>query len=237
MVGMNVKSIIVFLLSLSIFDGQAQAKPLSLFYKVRQPTVKTENPPILILLHGIGSNEEDLFSFAPSLPGKYLVVSARAPITLSGTSFAWYKMQISGGKIVYEQDQERSSRALLVKFISEIKTKYNLSNSEVYLCGFSQGAIMSYSVALTHPNLVNGIAVMSGRLLEEVKPDIASKAKLKNLKIYIAHGTKDTVLPFQNAVDANAYLQSISLQPTFNQYDEAHIISAEMLKDLVNWLK
>jgi len=229
------KNILIVLAMMICMNSCAQE--LSLHYIVKQPTVKTENPPILILLHGIGSSEEDLFSFAPSLPGKYLVVSARAPITLSGTSFAWYKMQMSGGKIIYEQEQEKSSRELLVKFISEIKTKYNLKNSEVYLCGFSQGAIMSYSVALTHPQLVNGIAVMSGRLLEEVKPEISSKAKLKNLKIYIAHGKKDTVLPFQNAVEANAFLQTLSLQPTFNQYDEAHIISAEMLRDLVDWLK
>ena len=55
---------------------------------------------------------------------------------------------------------------------------------------FSQGSIMVYSVGLTVPEKIKGIAIMSGRLLEEVKPIINQKNKLKNLKIFISHGTK-----------------------------------------------
>jgi len=66
------------------------SKKLSLEYKIREPKIPTDNPPLLILLHGYGSNEDDLFSFAPELPEEFLIISARAPLTLGVDSYAWY---------------------------------------------------------------------------------------------------------------------------------------------------
>ena len=65
-------------------------KNLSLEYLVRQPKTKAENPPLIILLHGYGSNEEDLFSFAEELPDSMLVISVRAPLSIGFGSYAWY---------------------------------------------------------------------------------------------------------------------------------------------------
>ena len=62
----------------------------SLEYVVRQPKITTENPPLLILLHGYGSNEHDLFSFAEELPQELLIVSARAPYDMGNGGHAWY---------------------------------------------------------------------------------------------------------------------------------------------------
>ncbi|MCX6350801.1 MAG: esterase [Bacteroidetes bacterium] len=206
-------------------------------YLVREPKIKTAHPPVLILLHGVGSNEEDLFSFANQLPDKYLIISARAPISLGGNSFAWYQVDFSTGKPVFNFQQEEESRTILIKFISQIKEKYSVNSNEIYLCGFSQGAIMSYSIGLTRPDLVKGIAVMSGRLLEEIKPLMASKDKLQSLKVFISHGTNDNTLPIQYARDANVFLKTVNINPTYKEYQEEHTISNAMLADLINWLK
>ena len=216
---------------------QAGDTKIALQYLVREPKIKSEHPPVLFLLHGIGSNEEDLFSFADRLPGKFLVISVRAPIHLGGNSFAWYEMNFSTGKPVFNFQQEEVSRAALIKFIQQIKEKYSADGSEIYLCGFSQGAIMSYSIGLTRPDLIRGMAIMSGRLLEEIKPLIASKEKLKTLKIFISHGTNDSTLPVQYARDANAYLKSLNINASYREYTDGHTINGEMLADLVNWLK
>jgi phospholipase/carboxylesterase len=208
-----------------------------LHYLVREPKIKTPHPPIVILLHGVGSNEEDLFSFANHLPEKYLVISARAPISLGGNSYAWYHLDFSTGKPVFNFEEEESSRATLIKFISQVKEKYSADTNEIYLCGFSQGAIMSYSIALTRPDLVKGIAVMSGRLLEEIKPFIATKDKLQKLKIFISHGTKDNVLPVQNAREAAAFLKTLNINFSYKEYPEEHTISNDMFIDLLRWLK
>ena len=63
---------------------------LSLEYKIQEPKIKLDKNPLLLLLHGYGSNEADLFSFASELPDKYYIVSARAPYDLQYGSYAWY---------------------------------------------------------------------------------------------------------------------------------------------------
>lgn len=207
-----------------------------LYYLVREPIVKSAHPPVLILLHGVGSNEQDLFSLANRLPDDFLVISARAPIQLGANSFAWYQVDFSTGKPVYNIEQQENSRTILMKFIGQIKAKYPTSG-KIYLGGFSQGAIMSYSVGLTRPELVNGIAVMSGRLLEETKPLVAAKDKLQTLKIFISHGTNDQVLNIQYARTSVDYLKKLNLNPTYKEYPAAHTVSNDMLVDLVRWLK
>jgi len=207
----------------------------SLTYLVREPKVSADKPPLLILLHGVGSNEKDLFSFAPHLPDKFLVISARAPIVLGPSSFAWYQVDFSSGKPVYNQVQEKKSREAILTFIDELKHYHSFDENEVYLVGFSQGAIMSYSIALTHPDKVKSIGILSGRLLEEIKP-MVNKEQLNELNVFISHGIQDPVLPVAYADDAVSYLKSLGVTVNFKKYDEGHGINQEMLTDLVTWL-
>jgi len=219
------KIVMATILFFSSMTSNANDTSTVLQYLVREPKTKSEHPPVIILLHGVGSNEADLFSFANQLPEKYLVISARAPISLGGNSFAWYQVDFSTGKPVFNFQQEEESRSTLIKFISQIKEKYSANSDEIYLCGFSQGAIMSYSIGLTRPDLAKGIAVISGRLLEEIKPIIASKEKLQSLKVYISHGSGDSTLPIQYAKDANAFLKSLNINPSFKEYQAGHEIN------------
>ena len=212
-----------------------QENKSTLQYLVKEPKVQNEKTRTLILLHGVGSNEQDLFNLSAYLPEDIRIISARAPITLGNNSYAWYQVDFSTGKPVYNPQQEQSSRKAIIYFIGEIKSKYKLSTDQLYLGGFSQGAIMSYSVALTNPHLVAGIIVMSGRLPEEIKPSVAPKEKLKNLEVFMSHGTKDNVLPVAYARDANQFLKSLDIETTYNEYPEGHGINAQMLADLNKW--
>jgi len=215
---------------------KAEDMNMILHYLVREPKIKSGKPPVLILLHGVGSNEEDLFSFADQLPGKFLVISARAPNTLGKGSYAWYPVDFTATKPVINFEEEEKSRNILIKFVHQVKEKFVVDEKQVYLCGFSQGAIMSYSVALTHPELIAGIAVMSGRLLEEIKPLIASKDKLQSLRIFISHGTNDNTLQIHYARESVAFLKSLNLNPEYKEYIESHGINMDMLTDLIQWL-
>jgi phospholipase/carboxylesterase len=232
------RSFFIALLFISIMtDTKANDSITVLHHLVRNPKIESADKPVIILLHGVGSNEQDLFSFADQLPDKYLVISARAPITLQQGSYAWYHVDFSTGKPVYNMEQEEKSRNIIIEFIQQVKEKYAVENNPVYLCGFSQGAIMSFSIALTRPDIVQGIAVMSGRLLEEIKPFIASKEKLQSLKIFISHGTNDSTLPVHYAREALTYLKTLGIDPVYKEYREGHGINREMLNDLVNWLQ
>lgn len=214
----------------------AQTAIADLHYLVREPTVMNAKPPVLILLHGVGSNEQDLFSFADRIQGEYLVLSLRAPNTLGQGSYAWYQVDFSTGRPVFNKEQEEQSRAMLIHFIEQLGTKRRFDAQRVYLCGFSQGAIMAYSVALTRPDLVHGIAAMSGRLLEEVRPVVKRGAELQRLSVLITHGTQDGTLPVSHAREADVYLRSIGSMPTLKTYDAGHTINAAMLAELLKWL-
>jgi phospholipase/carboxylesterase len=206
-------------------------------YLKHSPKTGSAKSPVLILLHGVGSNEMDLFSLAGHITDNFLVLSVRAPFTLGQGSYAWYPVDFSSGKPVYDAAVAEKSRLQLVQFIEEIKRTEPVDPKQVYLGGFSQGGIMSYSVGLTRPELLKGIVVLSGRLLDEVKAKKAPNAKLKPLRVFITHGTEDPVIGVDQARNALAFITSLGLKPFFREYPEVHTISQDMILDLVNWLK
>jgi phospholipase/carboxylesterase len=87
------------------------------------------------------------------------VVSARAPYEKGNGSYAWYDVDFSSGKPIINYIQAEKSRTILLQFISQLKSKQNSDEKRVYVCGFSQGAIMSYSLGLARPDKIKGIAV------------------------------------------------------------------------------
>lgn len=208
-----------------------------LHYIYRLPKVQKTNPPLIILLHGLGSNERDLFSFESRLPADFLVVSARAPYEKGKDRYAWFDVDFSTGKPVVNKEMAEKSRTVLIKFISQLKKIHQFDSRQVYLCGFSQGAVMSFSVGLTRPDKIKGIAAMSGRLLDEVKPLIKDSTGLKKIKVFVSHGTNDNVLGIHYARESVAFMQGLGMRPLFKEYPEGHTISSAMLSDLVAWLK
>jgi phospholipase/carboxylesterase len=213
-----------------------KGEELMLIYKVNEPVRSAIKPGLILLLHGIGSNEEDLFRLASKFPSGFVVVSARAPYTISPGKFTWFELGFSNGERVINAEQAEKSRLVINIFISQLIDKYDLDPKKVFLGGFSQGGIMSYSVGLTFPKKLAGIFILSSRLLPEVKPLIKSKEELQSLPIFIAHGKNDPVLPLAYAHDALAYLQPLTDNITYKEYDIVHTIGDEELADLVNWI-
>jgi phospholipase/carboxylesterase len=211
------------------------ASGLALQYLIREPRVKSTKQKAIILLHGVGSNEHDLFSLANNSPDDFHIISARGPFTLGAGRYAWYNVDFSTGKPIFNTEQEASSREVLMTFIKQVKQKYQID--EVYLGGFSQGAIMSYSIGLTHPAEVQGIIALSGRVLDEIKLLVKKDAYLQRLKVLVVHGVQDNTLPIHYARAAKAYLQSLGVQLTYKEYPIGHQISNEVLQDLNSWVK
>ncbi|MBC7552716.1 MAG: esterase [Taibaiella sp.] len=209
---------------------------LALKYIARGPRVKSSHPPVFILLHGVGSNEQDLFSLAEQLPTEALVISARAPIALSKDGYGWYHLNFGDGVPKNDPAEAEISRKLILTFIEQVVKQYNADAKRVYLLGFSQGAIMSEYVALTAPQKVKGIIALSGRLLDEVPPKAAAKDKLKELSVFIAHGTNDKVLDVKYGRAANKYFTAQDINTTYKEYNMGHEISASEMADIKQWL-
>lgn len=210
---------------------------LSLKYLVKLPAKNSEKAPLIILLHGYGSNEKDLFELKNYLPKEYIVVAARATYTLGGDSYQWFSKELVNGKYSGNAEQLTHSRNTLVKFIDQLTNKYQADKGRVYVMGFSQGAMMSYEVGLANPQKVKGIGILSGVMPESLKPLISKDKSLNKLRIFVAHGTSDKILLYEDGLRAVNYLKSIGLQPEFLSYkDMGHTITNDVMNDLLRWI-
>lgn len=207
---------------------------LLLDYKVRESSL-SHHAPLILMLHGVGSNEKDLFRLADKFPEEYLVISARAPFSFGSTSYGWYEVDFSSGKPVYNQEQVEKSRQLIVQFINQLQEKYNSDSKKVYLLGFSQGAIMSYSVAASFPKKIKGIAAMSGRVLREDQEKIVLKEEL-DIDVFIAHSSSDQILPYSEAILAKQLLGDRVYHFKFKTHHRGHSLPEEILSEWIEWI-
>jgi phospholipase/carboxylesterase len=211
---------------------------ISLTHLVREPRERTGGrPPLLLLLHGFGSNEADLLGLAPSLDGRPLVVSARAPVVLGPGSYAWFSLDLTPEGMVADLAQAKRSLEMLPGFIDELVEAYGTEAGATYLAGFSQGAMMSLALMLTRPEKVAGVAAMSGRLPAPLPAGGADRAALEGMPVIVTHGLYDPLLPVEGARAARRYLEGLPVRLTYREYPMAHEVSLESLRDVAAWLK
>lgn len=213
-------------------------RKLTLTHLVREPSggAQTATPPLLLLLHGVGSNEQDLFGLAPYLDERFLVVSARAPIALGYGGYGWFNIEFTPRGMVADIEQAKQSLALLPGFIDELVDAYGADRRRVYLAGFSQGAMMSLALTLTRPDRIAGVAAMSGRLPAQVLESELDREALKGKPFIVTHGVYDPVLPVESGRAARDFLNTLPIDLTYHEYPMAHEVSMESLRDVTGWL-
>lgn len=210
---------------------------LSLHHLVREPKIKLEKNPLLLLLHGYGSNEEDLFPFARELPEEYYVASVRAPYDLQFGSYAWYAINFDADENKFsDHEQAKKSRDLIANFINELTYNYAIDPENVTLIGFSQGTILSYAVALSYPEKIKRVVALSGYLNLEIVKDNYKNNNFSNLKMFISHGTVDQVIPVDWARKASPILTDLGIENVYKEYPIGHGVAQQNFYDFKNWL-
>jgi phospholipase/carboxylesterase len=210
---------------------------MSLHHLVREPKVKLDKNPAILLLHGYGSNEEDLFSFATELPEEYYVISPRAPYDLTYGSYAWYAINFDADENKFSDlDQARSSRDLIVEFIDECVSKYAIDTDKVSLFGFSQGAILSSAIALSYPEKINKVAALSGYLNTEIATEDYLKNNVSKVKFFVSHGVVDQVIPIDWARKTKPALENLGIDVVYKEYPIGHGVSPQNFHDFKDWL-
>lgn len=210
---------------------------LSLEYKIREPKIKLDENPLLLLLHGYGSNEDDLFSFATELPDEYYIVSARAPYNMQYGAYAWYAINFDADQNKFsDHDQAKVSRDLIAGFIDELIQTYPINTEKVTLIGFSQGSILSYAVALSYPEKVQKVVAMSGYLNLEIVAENYLKNNFHTLKIFASHGTVDQVIPVEWARKTPAIVENLGINITYKEYPIGHGVAPQNFYDFKNWI-
>ena len=211
---------------------------MNLNYLIQEPKVKHDKKSLLLLWHGDGSNEEDLFSFASELPNDSYVISVRAPYDLQPYGHAWYAIHFDADENKFSDNvQANQSVELIAAFIDEIVKQYPIDAKNVTLIGFSQGAILSYATALTYPEKVAKVVALSGYFNQEIMPEVIDTNAISHLKFFVSHGSVDQVIPVDWARKAKPALENLGLEVEYHEYPVGHGVAPQNFFDFKNWLQ
>ena len=208
----------------------------SLHY-ITRPSTLTENAPLLIMCHGYGSDENDLFSFASELPEELFIVSVRAPYSLQPYGNAWYAINFDANQNKWSDDEQaKSSRDVISNFIDDVCTKYPVNNDNVTLLGFSQGTILSYAVALTYPEKVKQVIALSGYINTGIIETHSNIEDYSHLDFYCSHGSVDQVIPVDWARKASPFLNELNIKHKYAEFPVGHGVAPQNFYELKDWL-
>lgn len=183
--------------------------------------------PHLILLHGYGSNEGDLFQLAPYLPLGTVIAAPRAPLPHpGGFGYAWYPLndQVDGIGVDQAADE-------LAAWIAEIAGKA----SRVGILGFSQGGIVGLQVLRRHPEVVDALVMLASARHPEEDPGDAAMAA-RRPPVFSGRGTADDVIPAWRFADTADWLPEHSHLTERIYEGLGHAVSDAELQDVVTFL-
>jgi phospholipase/carboxylesterase len=203
----------------------------------RGPAAPSARPPLLVLLHGVGADEQDLLPLAAHLDPRLLCVSLRAPREHPVMGHSWFDIDWSTVPPRYDLAQAEESRAAVADLLPELVRRHGTDPARTFLLGFSQGGAMALAVALTRPDLVRGVVVHSGRLVPDLAARIAPAPALAGLDALVLHGVDDPVLPVERGREIRDFLEPL-LGPRllYAEHDAGHEITAASLDDARWWL-
>ncbi|PFP31143.1 esterase [Bacillus sp. AFS073361] len=204
-----------------------------MIYELRRPaqTEPGKTYPALFLMHGIGSNEQNMLSLVNGLEDRFYIFSIRGHLP-QPPGYAFFTIQ-GYGKPHREVFDEGIRK--LTSFIDYACEDYPLDESQLFLLGFSQGAILSMTLGLTLGSRIKGIIALSGYIPAFVKEEYQIQS-VDNLSLFISHGVLDQVLPFDWGLANNEYFSGLGADVTFKTYQEGHTVSMDNHRDFMNWL-
>ena len=210
-----------------------------LHYTLTQPKEPSDaKPPVLIVLHGYGADENDLLPLADRLPGDHLIISFRAPLTLPWGGYAWYHLtQNATGGFRGDDLSRQKSEKMLIEELPYILRKEKGDAGNVTLMGFSQGAAMIYSLFARHDLAGLGIHVKKALCLSGYVPKDCSFAgkDLSGLKVFMSHGKLDELIDPAALDEAEKILTKAGAEVTAKLYPIGHGISEATLQDMAAW--
>jgi len=200
-----------------------------------EPEGEASGPhPTMIMVHGRGSDEEDLPGIASRFDRRLLILSVRAPFPFAyGGGYTWYDVGTVGSP---EPAMFRESYDRLSQFVDEALREYPVDPTRLFLLGFIMGTVMSLALGLSRPGLVRGVSANSGYVAEGTHLNYRWN-ELAGTSFFLAHGTLDPVIPVVLARRAKELFAASNAPHVFREYPMAHQISDDSLTDIAGWLQ
>lgn len=184
--------------------------------------------PLLVLLHGYGSHEGDLFSMSPALPLEPVIASVRAPIAESG-GWAWWSRHDSPAGEPADDRADAAARAVL-------EWLNGIDSGPVSLLGFSQGGALALQLLRLDPERFAATVTLSGFIAPGEHVGDARLAELRP-PVFWGRGTDDPIIPSQ-AVDRTAEWMPTHTTATTRTYEGiGHSISTPELAEFSGFLR
>jgi phospholipase/carboxylesterase len=203
-------------------------------YNIKLPIQmeKDKRYPVIFALHGIGYNEQNMLDLVEDLKEDYILIGIRGDLSYED-GYAYYYLKGYGNP---ERDLFDSSIEKLKNFIEDASNHYPIDPDRKYLIGFSQGAILSMTLALVLGNSIKGIVPMNGYIPQFLKEEYPLKS-IDHLSVFLCQGAADPIFPLNIGQENYDYLLERVESVKYTIYPTTHKISDNNKQDVVAWLR
>ena len=196
-------------------------------FRVQHPPSQSNEPRVMLLLHGYQGNENVMWTLTTRLPKNYLLIAPRAPIKKGDGQYIWHEISPQWPNL---QTYQALTDQLLSR-VTQWLDEQDIKTTKFDVMGFSQGAVMAYALAILYPESINRVAALAGFLPHTWHEQIDS-ISLQNKSFFIAHGTQDQIIPIKKARQAASWLEEKGAQVAFCEAEIGHKISANCFNGL-----
>lgn len=189
---------------------------------------------LIVALHGYGSNPLRFSRLAEYFGPEFTLACPRAPhpYSTSSVGFTWLWWTADGELPGSRQNAEN----YVLTVVEELREKYE--PQRVYLMGFSQGAGMTYDIALKNPEIFDGALPFGGWLdTEEMGLTEADLEAAADLPFFICHGEEDSSVPFEAGQSASELLEGLGYDVSFHAFAGGHFVPEDAVTAAVEWIK
>jgi phospholipase/carboxylesterase len=191
--------------------------------------------PMVVMLHGWAGNEASMWTFKQTVPEGVAIITPRAPVDLHNDGFAWFTYQEQRFKPC--PDSFTAGLEKLERFLDCLPRFYPVDPTWRVIMGFSQGAMMGNAFLYNHPGEAIGIASLAGSMPLAEHIHNPQRNLLAGLPAFVAHGTRDQVVPVEAARETREVYTALGADVTYGEYPAAHKMHVQAIKDLKIWLK
>ena len=161
----------------------------------------------VILLHGYGGDGKDIslltLNWRRFLKNTvFLCPNSHEKCQINPSGFQWFDLSKDDEEYILKKSIDAEN--VIKKFLEEVKIKYNLSNNNIVLSGFSQGCMMSINTGITSKEEFNCIVGFSGKIIN--KNNLQSRIKNKS-KILLIHGEQDEIVGSNFLLEAKDFFE------------------------------
>ena len=206
--------------------------------KIIEPDNKENIDYAIILLHGYGGDGQDISML--TLGWKrflkntvFLCPDASESCVVNPAGYQWFDLSNEDPKYILEESKK--AEVILLKFLEEVKKKYNLKSSKIILSGFSQGCMMSINLGLISSENYNCIIGFSGKIIDKIDLE---KRKISTTKMLLIHGELDEIVSPSSLLEAKDFLirNNVAVETRMIK-NCGHHISVEASSLALNYIK